>query len=168
MDGLDAPLPLIQERVQRAQQEYQLGLAFFRMKHWKTAALHFGLADQRTSRNHVNEHLYRSYHGLSLVYSGDISGLNLCRHAAANETIQAQVFHNLARAEIHFRHRKRACDAVSRGLQHDPLHVGLLTLRSEMGVRRNPCIPFLRRENLLNKWLGKATYRKVTREGALR
>jgi hypothetical protein len=159
MDGLD--VSLVQERVQRAQQEYQLGLAFFRMKHWKTAALHFGLADQRTSRNHVNEHLYRSYHGLSLVYSGDISGLNLCRHAAANETMQAQVFHNLALVEISFRHRKRACAAVRLGLHLDPVHVGLLKLRCEMGVRRNPCLPFLKRENLLNKWLGKATYRKA-------
>jgi len=37
-----------------------------------------------------------------------------------------------------------------------------------MGVRRNPCLPFLRRENLLNKWLGKATYRKVGQGSASR
>jgi len=43
-----------------------------------------------------------------------------------------------------------------------------LKLRRDMGVRRNPCLPFLRRENLLNKWLGKVTYRRVSREGASR
>jgi len=166
MDGSETPFA--QERAQQVQQEYQLGLAFFRKQHWKTAARHFGLADQKSGRHDVHEHLYRSYHGLSLVCSGDVSGLNLCRHAAAKETIQATVFQNLALSEIRFRHRKRACAAIRLGLQLDPAHTGLLKLRREMGVRRNPCLPFLRRENLLNKWLGKATYRKTMRGGASR
>jgi len=161
MDGSETPFA--QERAQQVQQEYQLGLEFFRKQHWKTAARHFGLADQKSGRHDVHQHLYRSYHGLSLVYCGDVSGLNLCRHAAAKETLQATVFRNLALAEIRFRHRKRACAAVRLGLQLDPAHAGLLQLRCDMGVRRNPCLPFLRRENLLNKWLGKATYRNVRR-----
>jgi hypothetical protein len=107
MDGSETPFA--QERAQQAQKEYQLGLAFFRMKHWKTAARHFGLADQKSGRHDVHEHLYRSYHGLSLVCSGDVSGLNLCRHAAAKETIQATVFQNLALSEIRFRVVTPAC-----------------------------------------------------------
>ena len=159
MDGSETVFA--QERAREVQTEYQLGLAFFRMRHWRTAARHFGLADCRCGRSDVNEHLYRSYHGLSLVYSGDVSGLNLCRHAAAKETLRATVFENLALAEIRFRHRKRACTAIGLGLHIDPAHAGLLRLRREMGVRRDPCIRFLRRENVLNKWLGKATSRRV-------
>jgi len=166
MDGSETSYA--QERAQQVQQEYQLGLAFFRKQHWKTAARHFGWADQKSGRHHVHQHLYRSYHGLSLVCSGDVSGLNLCRHAAANETLQATVFRNLALAEIRFRHRKRACAAIRLGLQRDPSDAELLKLRRDMGVRRNPCIPFLSRENLFNKWLGKATYRKVRRGAVLR
>ena len=166
MDGSETSFA--QERAQQIKQEYQLGLAFFRKQHWKTAARHFGLADQKSARHDVDERLYRSYHGLALVYSGDVSGLNLCRHAAARETIHATVFQNLARAEIHFRHRKRAWDAISLGLQLEPADVNLLKLRREMGVRRDPCLPFLGRDNPLNKWLGKATYRKIARESTSR
>jgi hypothetical protein len=153
------------EHVQQVEQEYQLGLAFFRMKRWKTAARHFELAEQKSGRHHVRQRLYRSYHGLSLVYSGDVSGLNLCRHTAAKEQIKAEVFHNLALAELRCRHRKRAWTAVRRGLRLNPAHAGLLELRREMGVRRAPCLPFLSRDHLLNKWLGKATYRRARRGG---
>ena len=158
MDG--SSTPFAQERAQQVQQEYQLGLAFFRKQHWKTAARHFGIADQKSGRHDVHGHLYRSYQGLALVCSGDVSGLNLCRHAAARETMQAMVFQNLALSEIRLRHRKRACAAIRLGLQLDPAHAGLLKLRREMGVRRDPCLPFLKRDNPLNKWLGKATYRR--------
>ncbi|HFD78896.1 MAG TPA: hypothetical protein ENK05_00705 [Gammaproteobacteria bacterium] len=146
-------------RATAARAEYQLGLNFFRRKQWKTAARHFGLAEQKAGRHDIHRNLYMSYHGLSLLYSGDVSGLNLCRHAAAHETIEATVCQNLVLAEIRFHHRKRACDAIALGLGIDPAHRGLLKLRRKLGVRRRPCIPFLRRENLLNKWLGKATYR---------
>jgi hypothetical protein len=166
MDGSETPFA--QDRAKQVQQEYQLGLAFLRKQHWKTAARHFGLADQKSGRHDIHEHLYRSYHGLSLVYSGDVSGLNLCRHTAARETRQATVFQNLALAEIRFRHRKRAWTAVRIGLQLDPAHTGLLKLHREMGVRRNPCLPFLSRDNPLNKWLGKATYRNLERGGVSR
>jgi len=166
MDG--SKTPIAQHRAQQVQQEYQLGLAFFRRRHWKAATRHFRMVDQKSGRHDIHQHLYRSYHGLALVYSGDVSGLNLCRHAAARETIHATVFQNLARAEIHFRHRKRAWDAIRLGLQMEPADVNLLKLRREMGVRRDPCLPFLGRDNPLNKWLGKATYRRVTPGSASR
>jgi len=166
MDGSETLFA--QERAQQVQQEYQLGLAFFRMKRWKIAARHFELADQKSGRHDVQQRVYRSYHGLSLIYSGDISGLNLCRHNAAKEKIKAEVFHNLALAELRFRHRKRAWTAVRFGLRLNPAHTGLLELRRGMGVRRTPCLPFLSRDHLLNKWLGKATYRRARRKGGLR
>jgi hypothetical protein len=163
MDGSETLFA--QEGAQQVQQEYQLGLAFFKLKRWKTAARHFGLADRRCGRHDVQQRLYRSYQGLSLVYSGDISGLNLCRHTAAKEKIKADVFRNLALAELHFSHRKRAWTAVRLGLRLNPAHAGLLELRRDMGVRRTPCVPFLSRDNLLNKLFGKATYRRVKRAG---
>ncbi len=166
MDG--SATALAQERAQQVQQEYQLGLAFLRKQYWKTAARHFALAEKKSARHEIQGRLYRSYHGLSLVFSGDISGLNLCRHTAARETRQATVFHNLALAEMRLRHRKRACEAIRTGLKLDPVHAGLLKLRQDMGERRNPCLPFLKRNNPLNKWLGKATYRKLVRDKAVR
>ncbi len=146
-----------------ASEEYRLGLAFFKKKQWKTAARHFGQADRKSRRSDENYHLYTSYHGLALVYCGDVSGLNFCRHAAAAEKLNATVFLNLALAELRFRHRRRACDAVSEGLRLDGRHAGLLKIRRKMGVRRRPCVPFLKRENPFNRWLGRMTYRRQQR-----
>jgi len=152
-------------RIREAEEEYQLGSIFFKNKQWRTAARHFSLAERRTPRNDIQLHLYSSWHGLALVYSKDVSGLNLCRHAAARKGIQARVFLNLVLAELKFNHRKRACDALNRGLRLDPRHHGLLSLRKQIRPRRRPCLNFLKRENPLNKWLGKMTYRKTIKRG---
>ena len=148
-------------RRREAQDEYQMGLAFYRKKQWKMAARHFGQADHRAGHDDVYMHLYLSYQGLCQVLSGDISGLNLCRHAASMETLQSGVFLNLAIAELKLRHRKRACSAIRLGLGLDPRHAGLLKLRSRIGVRRTPCLMFLSRNNLLNRWLGRMTYQRL-------
>ncbi len=157
------------KRERDARAEYELGIAFFRKKQWRTAARHFSQAERKCTRDDTHLQCYKSWHGVSLVYSGDVSGLNLCRHAAANEHIDATVFQNLTLAELKLRHRKRACATLKRGLAMDPKHRGLLKLRKSMGSRRQPCLAFLDRNNPLNKWLGKATYRRnggaVSRRG---
>lgn len=158
--------PVLDERMLQARNEYQLGLAFFGKKQWKTAARHFRLADERSPRSDSAAHLYRSYHGLALMYCGDVSGLNLCRNAAGRETLQADVFLNLALAELHLSHRKRACEALALGLRMNPQHKGLLKLRSRIGVRRAPCVALLNRDNPLNKWLGKLTWQRARRTGS--
>jgi len=152
----------------RVRGEYDLGRALFRKKQWRTATRHFSQAEHKCSRDDAHLQCYKSWHGLSLVYSGDVSGLNLCRHAAAKENIDATVFQNLVLAELKFRHRKRACAALKRGLSIDPAHRGLLKLRRNMGSRRQPCLKFLDRSNPLNKWLGKITYRRANNVSARR
>ncbi len=161
-------LPVQVHRKRHARSEYEVGIAFFRKKQWRTAARHFSQAQHKGSRDDEHLQLYTSWHGLALVYSGDVSGLNLCRHAAANENIDATVFQNLVLAELKFRHRKRACTALKRGLSINANHRGLLKLRKNMGVRRQPCLIFLGRNNPLNKWLGKVTYRRANGVGSRR
>ncbi len=143
-----------------AREDYRLGLAFFRRRQWRSAARHFGLADRKSRRDDDHANLYRSYHGLSLIYCGDVSGLNLCRHAAGVENIKPGVFVNLVLAELRFRHRRRAWEALCRGFDVDPDNPQLRKLARKMGVRRRPCLPFLKRAHPLNKWLGKVTYRR--------
>lgn len=149
------------KRERDARAEYKLGIAFFRKKQWRTAARHFSQAERKCPRGDAHLQTYRSWHGVSLVYSGDVSGLNLCRHAASNEHIDATVFQNLTLAELKLRHRKRACATLKRGLTIDPKHRGLIKLRKNMGARRQPSLIFLDRNNPLNKWLGKMTYRRA-------
>ncbi|HED19093.1 MAG TPA: hypothetical protein ENI74_06285 [Gammaproteobacteria bacterium] len=153
-------------RIREAEEEYQLGLIFFKRKQWHIATQHFSLAEKRAPRKDLQLHLYSSWHGLALVYNKDVSGLNLCRRAATRKGIQATIFQNLVLAELKFNHRKRVCDALDQGLRLEPRHEGLLALKKTIRLRRRPCLVFLKRENLLNKWLGKMTYRKIAaREG---
>ena len=160
--------PVATTRIREAEEEYQLGLVFFKKKQWRSAARHFSLAEKRAPRQDPQLHLYRSWHGLALVYSRDVSGLNLCRHAAAQPGIQATVFQNLVLAEMKLNHRKRACEALSEGLQLDPRHHGLVKLSKQIKLRRRQCLVFLKREHPLNKWLGKVTYRRMMRREARR
>ena len=67
-----------------------------------------------------------------------------------------------ATAELKLRHRKRACSAVKLGLKLDPRDTDLIGLRTRMGSRRKPCLQFLSRDNLLNKWLGRVTYQRLS------
>ena len=80
--------PGAEARMREAREEYQLGRAFFDKNQWKTAARHFAQAERRSGHQDQFQHLYRSCHGLSLIYSGDVSGLNLCRHAAGMERVE--------------------------------------------------------------------------------
>jgi hypothetical protein len=151
------------ERRRESRSAYQQGRTCFEKGQWKMAARHYAQAERKSGREDVYQQMYRSAHGLALVYAGDISGLNLCRHAASLETVNADVFLNLALAELRLQHRKRACEAVTRGLRLDARHAQLVALRNRMGTRRRPVLPFLKRDNLLNKWLGKATYKPPRR-----
>ncbi len=154
--------PDFAERRRQAHDEYLLGLEFYKKRQWKAAARHFSLAELKSSYDDTFMHLYMSYQGLCQLLGGDISGLNLCRHAASMETIQATVFQNLALAEMRLKHRKRACSAVKFGLDIDPHNSALIRMRQKMGLRRPPCVKFLKRNHLLNKWLGRLTYQRLS------
>jgi hypothetical protein len=157
----DSLYSIVGERARAARADYNLGLAFYHKQRWNLAARHFSEAVRKCGHDDVRRGTYLSYQGLCQVYGGDSSGLNLCRHAAAAETLQARVFVNLALAELKLNHRKRACLAVSAGLRVDRSDPGLLRLRDRMGVRRAPVVPFLKRDNLLNRWLGRYTWQRL-------
>ncbi len=152
----------------RARDDYRLGLVFFRKRQWRAAARHFGLAQRRAARDDEYLNVYASCQGLSLIRCGDPSGLNQCRHAAGRERVRPEVFVNLVLAELRFRHRRRAWEALCRGLALDPDHPVLHKLARKMDRRRRPAIGFLKREHPLNKWLGKATWRLLKRPGRRR
>ena len=153
--------PVPGERVRAAREQYDLGLSFYHRKQWTTAAQHFAQAERSCGHDDAYMHLYLSYQGLCQVSAGDVSGLNLCRRAAAMEIIQARGFLNLALAELKLKHRQRACSALKTGLSIDPTDPNLLRLRDKMGVRRKPVLPFLKREHPLNHWLGRYTWQRL-------
>ncbi|MEJ2686790.1 MAG: hypothetical protein P8124_06190 [Gammaproteobacteria bacterium] len=140
-------------------EEFRQGMEHFRRQDWRDAVGWFRQAEARADRRDMRRNRYTAYHGLALVLMGDLSGLNLCRRAASDERQDAEVFACQARAEVQLNHRRRAWQAVSRGLELEPGHADLRRLRALMGVRRPPLLPFLSRDHLLNRILGRLSYR---------
>lgn len=106
-----------------------------------------------------HRHRYLSYMGVCEVMLGNISGLELCRKAALEETKYADVFCNLAIAEFNHFSRRRALAAIQKGMRIDPKSDTLPTLLNQIDTRRRPALPFLSRDNSFNKFLGKVSYR---------
>lgn len=139
--------------------DFVQGQRYFRDGDYPAALSCFKSASQVTTDTHAYASLYMSFVGLTQVMLGDVSGLNLCRRAGQEETHRGDVFENLARAELRLGHRRQACEALRRGIRADRGHAGLRNLRTEMGMRRSPPLSFLKRENPLNRMLGKLMYR---------
>lgn len=155
---MNDPWSTVQEEVQ-LHPDFVQGQRYFRQGDYVAALSCFKSASQAATDFHAYASLYMSFVGLTQVMLGDVSGLNLCRRAGMEETHRGDVFENLARAELKLGHRKQACDALRRGLKAERGHSGLRDLRIEMGIRRSPSLPFLHRDNPLNRMLGKLTYR---------
>lgn len=95
-------------------------------------------------------------YALSVAYLGDLKEASeICFRALSGDRRNPEVFLALARVYAMGSSRKKAIDAIDRGLGLSPHHPGLIGLRAELGVRRMPPIPFLPRENRWNVWLGR-------------
>jgi len=158
------PWSTVQEEV-HMHPDFVQGQRYFRQGDLQSALACFKSAQQSTAISHVYAHLYMSYLGLTQVLLKDVSGLNLCRRAAQEEGHRGEVFENLVRAELKLGHRKQACEALRRGMRLDKGNAGLRALREEMGMRRSPILTFLDRDNPLNRFLGKLTYRSRSGRG---
>jgi hypothetical protein len=82
-------------------------------------------------------------------------GLKLCQHAVKMQVYEPDNYMNLARAYLLTRNREKAHKTVMRGLALDADHPGLRRVWRELGLRQDPVISFLARDNPLNLTLGK-------------
>lgn len=96
-------------------------------------------------------------YALAVGYMGDVKeGVEICFKALSAERRNADVYSSLARLHLLADSRRRAFEALQRGLAIDPEHRDLLQLHEELGVRQSPAIPFLSRDAPVNVRLGKA------------
>jgi len=98
-----------------------------------------------------------SYLGFGVAkYNSKITeGLRLCEHAVKIQFYEADNHWNLARVNVLAKQRRNAVQAINAGLKLDDDHQGLLDLKQEIGMRRNPVLGFLGRDNPLNVFLGR-------------
>jgi tetratricopeptide (TPR) repeat protein len=99
-------------------------------------------------------------YGLAVGRNGDVKeGLDICFRALSSDRRNPDVYWSLAGLYLLSGSRKKAFDAIARGLGISPNNRPLLALQKEMGVRHAPPIPFLRRDSAVNVKLGKAIAR---------
>jgi tetratricopeptide (TPR) repeat protein len=100
---------------------------------------------------------FRSYCGLAVGLSERRfdKALELCRSAAKEEFFNPDLYYNLARVHLAFGFKSEAIRYLRRALMIQPDHERTLSELSRLGLRRRPVLAFLRRSNLLNRWVGR-------------
>jgi tetratricopeptide (TPR) repeat protein len=93
-------------------------------------------------------------------------GVNTCRHAfkilkeqvpLGDEFFSPILYLNLGKAYLAASKRKEAYASFQKGLEIDKENRALMNELKIVGIRRQPFLPFLKRSNPLNKYLGKLT-----------
>ena len=86
--------------------------------------------------------------------------IDMCRSALKRGTRNALCHLHMAKIYLLADSRRKAFEALERGLVLSPRHPDLMRLQREMGVRQRPVIGFLSRDNPLNVRLGRARAQK--------
>ncbi len=143
--------------------DFREGMQFLEDQQFDLALEAFARADINTPRDDVYKNKYRSYHGMMLLKTGHLNGMDLCRQAASGECRDGDVYFNLAQAELKRGNRRAAIVALNQGLQVDTSHPNLNRMRHKIGFRRDCVLSFLDRDNVINKFLGKLTYNPLSK-----
>lgn len=137
------------------------GLAAFAARDLPGAHVAFERAHRRAPR----EPRAMSWYGVTLVLvERNITlGISLCDEALRPAPNDPELLLNSARVHLALNQRQRAARAITRGLVAWPDDPSLLAARDALGTRRTPVVPFLSRDNPLNRILGRLRHRWATR-----
>lgn len=134
----------------------KLGIECCRRGDWNEGLRYLGkLAEDGESSNLPG--VFYSYlgYGIALCQKRVDEGLKLCQHSIKVQFYEVENYVNLARTCLLARDRRKAVRAVLGGLKVDPHSPELLALYRELGIRSQPVLPFLERQNPLNQLLGR-------------
>lgn len=101
---------------------------------------------------------------LALVKKQFKQAIDLCRRSADLEFYNGDHYANLARIYLAAGNRKKAIETAEQGLKLVPEHEYLTEVRTSLGVRSKPPVPFLERSNPINVSLGQARHAKKLTE----
>jgi tetratricopeptide (TPR) repeat protein len=85
--------------------------------------------------------------------------LKLCELALSMKRNEAQLYLNLAEVYTSAGRREEALITLDRGLASLGPQARIQQARLKLGRRRSPALPFLDRQNLLNRYLGALRHR---------
>ena len=140
---------------------FEAGLAAFEARDVEGAHVAF----ERAHRRAPSDPRFMSWYGVTLVLVEKNSnlGLVLCEQALRATGADAELLLNQARVHVALRQRERAVRAILRGLEAFPDDPRLLAARDAIRMRRPPVVPFLSRDNPVNRVLGRLRHRWVQR-----
>jgi tetratricopeptide (TPR) repeat protein len=146
--------------VHPAEESFQSGLESLELGRHREALAYFNGAieiEKRLGQASQPQARYLSYYGLclSLTGAGSHEAVRFCRIAAETEGYRTDVCWNLGRVLLAAGRRREAHQALRWGLRLQPDHKGIRHDLRRMGSRRPPVLPFLRRTNPINRFLGR-------------
>jgi len=138
-----------------SKQNINLAMEALKAKDYQAAERAFAEQLKALASHDERYNLLSSYHGLAKVLSNNDDGLLLCRDAASNEVLDGQVYLNLACAEWYANNRRRAVDAIRRGVKIDAANHQLNRACAQLDCRKKCCFGFLPRGHKLNRIFGR-------------
>lgn len=134
------------------------GILAVQQRDWEEAYDVLGEAlDDYRHRGEKIPALLLSYYALALgMHTRKFKqAIEFCQSALASEPTRVEHYANLAQLYHAAGFRRKAVEAVERGLQIDASYHRLLQLRATLGWRRPPVISSLSRDHWLNVFLGR-------------
>jgi hypothetical protein len=138
------------------------GIQACRRGEWHTGLeLLTQLAKHQEASDELLPSVFYSYLGVAIARCEGRrrDGLELCKYAVKLGPREPENRVNLAQAYLIARNRRQAVRQLHAGLKIAPRNRRLRQLGVQIGTRRRPAIPFLSRDNPLNYWIGRLTYR---------
>jgi Flp pilus assembly protein TadD len=137
--------------------EFKEGMALLRNNYARKALPHFTRALELDKANPF----YISYLGVAMA-AGERNwdaGEELCLQAVKMRRTQPELYLNLADVYRLAGKRQEAIETLTQGLQMTKRDPRIAEALNRYGSRRSPVLPFLDRNNVLNRRLGKLRYR---------
>jgi predicted Zn-dependent protease len=140
-------------------QEFRTGLACLRSGDANQALPHF----QTALTQEPDNPFYVSYVGLAMA-AAELKwaeAIKACHSALRMNRRQVQLYLNLAEVYVAADRRQDATDILARGMQVAPHDVRIKMALDRLSTRRPAVLPFLPRQHLLNRNLGKIRHRAM-------
>ncbi len=149
---------ILTEKNKEAEEIFREGLGLFEDDRMAEAHKLFERAYELDPENPI----IASYYGLTCALQYDFvsKGLELCKKAADKGIPDPILWLNLAKIYIRKGDRRSAVVALQRGLRIEKGNPAIIAYWRKIGMRRKPVIKFLSRDNILNRILGKFTYKR--------